>query len=280
MDERRRKVLDLFTKGHPRSELEMSQTLRHPLTGLWLTEGAEFKEWCRVPGSRIWLSGIPGAGKSVIAGAIIDECMRIRQSSPRTALAYFFCTYRDTQTHESSNILSSLASQLARQDEKAYQILEQYYGELRSHKDLPGEPRTGRLLKILKEICALYDQVFLIVDGLDECGTHTDDTLKSLLLLLGKESQEFISMALLSRDEIPIRQQLEDNFGHIEIAAHTEDVQLYVAAEIDQRISSKKLRIRDISLKDEIMAQLVDGAKGMYVKVQLLAWMQHLLNTS
>jgi hypothetical protein len=38
MDNRRSKVLQLFTTADPRSELEMNQRLRHPLTGLWLTE--------------------------------------------------------------------------------------------------------------------------------------------------------------------------------------------------------------------------------------------------
>jgi len=73
-----------------------------------------------------------------------------------------------------------------------------------------------------------------------------------------------VSLALLSRDERNIRDKLEDGFTHIPIAAHTEDVRLYVGAEIETRMRSKKLRIRSQSLKEEIINTLVDGAQGMY----------------
>jgi hypothetical protein len=52
-------------------------------------------------------------------------------------------------------------------------------------------------------------------------------------------------------------------FGHIEIAAHTEDVEHYVRTEIEDRLKKKKLRLKSSNLKDEIVRQLVTRAKGM-----------------
>ncbi|KAF6810753.1 ankyrin repeat protein [Colletotrichum plurivorum] len=79
------------------------------------------------------------------------------------------------------------------------------------------------------------------------------------------ESQptEPISLAILSRNEIQIRHTLEPHFNNIEIAAHTKDLQQYVSSELNERIGSRQLRIRDLNLKDEILTRLVKGAHGM-----------------
>ncbi|OTA97061.1 hypothetical protein M434DRAFT_333222 [Hypoxylon sp. CO27-5] len=264
LDQARREVLKLFTKdANPELDFEMNKKLRHPLTGIWFTESAEFKEWYGHPGSNIWISGIPGAGKSVLAGAIITKCLQLNSANDKVALAYFFCTYKDSKTHLPRSILSSLASQIAIQNEGAFQILQEYYEELRSHKHLPRDPSPGRLLEILARMSSFFDQVFVVIDGLDECDTHIDEVVENLTELSTLRSHGIITTALLSRDELQIRLQLETDFKHIDIEAHTEDIQLYVASELEKRTSSKKLRLRDLALKDQIMTQLVNGAKGM-----------------
>ncbi|KAH7127964.1 hypothetical protein B0J13DRAFT_530646 [Dactylonectria estremocensis] len=262
LDQKRRDVLGFFTKVNPRAEFEINRKLRHPLTGLWLTEGTDFEEWYSTPGSMAWFTGIPGAGKSVIAGAIISECLQRNMAGK--AVAYFFCTHRDKRTQQSSNILSSLCAQLALQDEAAYSILETYHDELRSNLHLQGEPEPESLIGVLQKMGGSYNQAFLIVDGLDECDDQVEINLKNLVSLAVRDDQEKISLALLSRDEVPIRHQVESDFRCIELEAHTEDIQLYVASELEQRINSRKLRLRDMTLKDQIMAKLVDGAKGMF----------------
>ncbi|XXG99332.1 hypothetical protein Hte_005669 [Hypoxylon texense] len=264
LDQARQEVLKFFTKEvNPRPDFEMNRKLRHPLTALWFTESLDFQEWYSNPGSRLWISGIPGAGKSVLAGAIIMKCLQLSSVNDKVASAYFFCSYKDDKTHLAKNILSSLASQIAMQNEAAFQILEAYYKTLRPDKHLPGDPSSDILLGIIDKMSSSLDQVFIVVDGLDECDTHTDDVVHSLVDLSVSRNNKIITTALLSRDELPIRLQLESTFMNVDIEAHIEDIQLYVASELENRICSKKLRLRDLSLKDQIMTQLVNGAKGM-----------------
>ncbi|OTA68801.1 ankyrin, partial [Hypoxylon sp. EC38] len=246
------KILDIETK------IILDQARREVL------KLSEFKEWYGHPGSNIWISGIPGAGKSVLAGAIITKCLQLNSANDKVALAYFFCTYKDSKTHLPRSILSSLTSQIAIQNEGAFQILQEYYEELRSHKHLPKDPSPDRLLEILSRMSSFFDQVFVVIDGLDECDTHIDEVVENLTELSTLRSHGIITTALLSRDELQIRLQLETDFKHVDIEAHTEDIQLYVASELEKRTSSKKLRLRDLALKDQIMTQLVNGAKGMF----------------
>ncbi len=120
------KVLDFFARNiDNRSVFDMHRNRRHPLTCIWFTQSQVFQEWQNTPGSKLWVSGIPGAGKSVISSVIIAECLQLTASnndvtSRQTALAYSFCSYRDIKTHTILNILSSLASYVARQDERAF----------------------------------------------------------------------------------------------------------------------------------------------------------------
>ncbi|RSL75369.1 hypothetical protein CEP51_010926 [Fusarium floridanum] len=245
LDRKRREVLKAFNKVDARPELEKNRTLRHPMTGLWLTESSDFEDWYSTPKARIWCSGIPGAGKSVIAGAVVDECLQ------------------RTQTKPANNILSSLCSQLALQDERAYGILEAYHEELQSNQ-IRGLPTTPGLVQTLYAMCEVFTQVYLIVDGLDECGDEVESTVDDLVSLSLADENHTIHLFLLSRDEFIIRQRTMPQFHWIEIEAHTQDVQLYVATELEKRISKKKLRLRDMALKDEILAKLVEGAKGMF----------------
>jgi hypothetical protein len=267
LDDKREKILGAFLLVNPRVEFEVNKSLRHPMTALWLTEGTDFQDWFNVEKSRLWCSGIPGAGKSVIAGAIVDECLQLTQNQPNTALGYFFCTYRNPLTVLPCNILSALCYQLALQHEAAFQILEAYYKELDPSSHLPVPLKTSRLIEVLHDICGVFSRVYLVVDGLDECGDHTDETVRSMLRISLATANKNINVALLSRDELMIREKLEMHFHWIEIEAHTQDIQLYVASELATLIEERRLRLRDPSLKDEIVAKLVEGAKGMYVSI-------------
>ncbi|KAF5001141.1 hypothetical protein FGRMN_1252 [Fusarium graminum] len=75
---------------------------------------------------------IPGGGKSVLAAATVEECLQRNAGNTSRTVAYFFCTYRSELSEKPSNILLSLCTQLALQDESAFEILQKYYDELYS----------------------------------------------------------------------------------------------------------------------------------------------------
>lgn len=267
----RRAIVDFFLKYNPQQNYEMSLRLRHPRTGLWLTLMPQFQTWVLCPDSRLWLSGIPGAGKTVLAGTIVEQALQ--RSSDQVATAFFFCDYKDGRTQTPENILCALASQLAIQKEETYALLERHHTELHPKAGLPRNPSRSDLQRLLQDMVKSFDHVFLIVDGLDECGDHTPDVIDALLEIL--DESDNISAAFLSRDEDDIRDRLvpgnhdgtdthgDDEFVRIEIAAHTQDVMEFVTAEIETRITNRRLRLTDLEVKGEIIERLIAGAKGM-----------------
>ena len=262
VDGRKQRILDYFMKTSPQPNLEMSIKLRHAMTGLWLTESSEFTTWLETPGSKLWCSGIPGAGKTVLAGSVVQEALTRSYTVPDVGAGFFFCDYKDYSTWDPANILGAIASQLARQKDEAFDILSQYYDELHPTRGLPKTPDPDELRARISTMSEKFSHTIIIVDGLDECDDRTDDVVDSLSELVDYSTA--VSMALFSRNHYNIRVRLEEaDFEHIAIAAHTEDIQLYVAAELDKRIRSRRLQLTNMEMKDEIMETLVNRAEGM-----------------
>ncbi|KAF0315992.1 ankyrin repeat protein [Colletotrichum asianum] len=262
-DSHQKEVLRFFLPYNPQPNYEMSVKLRHPMTGMWLERLPSFQTWLSSPSSRLWLSGIPGAGKTVLAGSIIGQALL--RCSDTVAVGFFFCDYKNELTQTPVSVLGALAHQIARQNEQAYLMLEEYYSELHPERGLPRSPDPDDLARVIVTMAKAFDQVYLVIDGLDECQDSTDEVVRALCDI-GENSDE-ISLALLSRHEGNIRDSLqgpETHFINIQIAAHKEDITEYVTSEIQERIRNKRLHLEDLSLQGEILDGLVDGANGMF----------------
>lgn len=261
IDDRKQRVLDYFMKVNPQPNLEMSIKLRHAMTGLWLTESPPFSQWLETPGSKLWLSGIPGAGKTVLAGSVIQEAFAHSYTVDEVSVGFFFCDYKNAATWDAANILGAVASQLARQKNEAFDILQGYYDELHPPRGLSKTPGPEELRARIGKMSELFGQTIIIIDGLDECGDSTDVVVEILTELAAYAAK--VSMALFSRDHYNIRFRLESNFEHIPIAAHTEDIKLYVGAELEKRIRTRQPQPTNMEIKDEIFETLVNRAEGM-----------------
>ncbi|KAK3385840.1 ankyrin repeat-containing domain protein [Podospora didyma] len=264
---KRRQVLGHFMRFDPQTRLETSVGLRHPFTGLWLTHGDEFKTWLSTPQSKLWLAGIPGAGKTVLAGAMIEEALSVSNIS--CAVGYFFCDASKGVAASLNDLLSdllgALACQLAQQRDDAFDVLEEYFTELNPEPGPRRPATTKRLAAVLFDMIQVFDRVYIVVDGIDEYGDMAGDVIDSLKDLW--ETTTTCSVALLSRDEPHIRDMLEDDFEYVKVAARRDDIEPYVIAQIEEKIRLKKLRIKGKipdDVKESIIRTLVDGSDGMF----------------
>lgn len=64
LDKGRRKILNSFGTIDPGQYQQKFIKLRQPGTGIWFTDGSEFKQWMGSRNGKLWLCGI---GRSVIA---------------------------------------------------------------------------------------------------------------------------------------------------------------------------------------------------------------------
>lgn len=64
LDRGRQKILNSFGTIDPEQYQQNFIKLRQPGTGVWLTDGSEFKQWMSSRNGKLWLHGI---GRSIIA---------------------------------------------------------------------------------------------------------------------------------------------------------------------------------------------------------------------
>ena len=266
IDAERKRILEYVGKIDPKANQATGLKLRQPGTGTWFTDGPEFRNWLSTNNAKLWLFGIPGAGKTVLTSTIIQEAEK--QSPKGDGIAYFFCDYKDSATQDVVNILGALVRQFAIQDEQSFEILENYYQRHLPQKahalvptGSPTPPTAEELHGLIQVMTKSFDNALIIVDALDEC-TGDRSTVMELLESLNKPGANNIKTLFTSRDEYDIRARLAD-YVSVSIAARSSDLRLYVASEFELRMRNKKLRVRDPTLKEEIMTRLVEGAEGM-----------------
>ncbi|PSN71685.1 hypothetical protein BS50DRAFT_234023 [Corynespora cassiicola Philippines] len=262
LDERRTNILKTYFFVDAKLSFSINTKLRYPTTGSWLSGDPVFQNWLNGNASCLWLSGIPGAGKTVLSTLVIEDC--IKRSGAGRAVAYFYCDYKDKNSQDPVKLLGTLASQIARQAPEAFELLERYHERWNPENSLRVNPDAKDLLSLLKKMICVFDDVRLVVDALDECGDNTR-LISNLLKELASSDGANVSLALFSRDEADIRDILTPPFSkHVEIAAHTEDVEQYARADIENRVLEKKLRVINPELKEEIVLHLVEKADGMF----------------
>ncbi|KAK6085081.1 ankyrin repeat protein [Seiridium cupressi] len=218
-----------------------------------------YTRWLDVPHSHLWLSGIAGAGKSVLAGTLIEDALQ--RSAEKIAVAFFYCDYRNEQSQTPLGILGAIAVQIALQSGEAFDILQEYYEELHPSQGLEKQPEVEGLQETLGKMVQNMERALIIVDGIDEAIGLTTDLLPALLPISVHEN---VSLALISRDEIAIREALESDFSEVSIAATSDDVRQYVTGEIETRVRSKRLRHVGARMKEDILERLLEGACGMF----------------
>ncbi|MCJ1388912.1 hypothetical protein MMC18_001763 [Xylographa bjoerkii] len=226
-----------FSPTNPERNHQAACDLYQSGTGLWIYDLPEYNKWIQGRNTALWIYGIPDAGKTILASLII-----------RTVSLY---------------VLGSLIMQLALQNESAFQEVRNYYTECRLHGRLSNQTNATALAELLQSISRKFEEVTIVIDGLDECGSVIEDPpisrpqFVSIMSTLHDSALGTIRILIMSRSEADIRTGLSD-FPSISIAAKSQDLELYVHAK------ASSLSIRDKELRAEIIQTLINRADGMF----------------
>lgn len=261
LDEKKAKVIKFFRPVDPRVNHDMSLKLRLPGTGRWFEDVQEYKDWRDGTTTGLWIYGIPGAGKTVLTSTIIQLVMNACDDT--SAVAYFYCDYRDVERQKLINIMGAIAVQLALRSQDAFAQLEDYYDLLHPnmHTDLAVD--ANQFQQCLHKMVKVFARVTVVIDGVDECQEENTAVTK-FLVSLQESTKQNTHVAFLSRDEQHIREVVESTgMACVAVAAHEDDLTLYVAAELKQRMNDKRLRVRSKDLQALIVKRLATEAHGM-----------------
>ncbi|KAF6819205.1 hypothetical protein CPLU01_13101 [Colletotrichum plurivorum] len=233
---------------------------RQPGTGLWLVQGAAFKAWLGQPGSSLWLRGFAGCGKSVLCSTAIQHTLRRRgfDRESRVGIAFFFFTFNDETKQETSSMLRALVLQLSDQLKKPHHKLAELYDNYKR-----ATPPGRSLLECLHQICISFQDVYVILDALDESprDSYRAAMLETLTEMRGW-SDCHLHLLVTSRDEVDIREELEANQVETIPLKNDEidqDIALFVSRHLRE---NRRLRKWSFSF-DEIERVLTEKAQGV-----------------
>ncbi|GFF58975.1 hypothetical protein IFM62136_03997 [Aspergillus lentulus] len=229
-------------------------------TGTWLFKDDVVKDWLNINNGSsrvVWLQGIPGSGKTFLAGAVVDKAYTIGHT------AFAFLSHTFSTSTSALGVLHSLLFQVASQHEDLQDVLCHSTNEqIKSNITVA--------VDTLKSILDCAGQVFLIVDGLDEIDEVERRVLLKQLLHLSHECHEtriFIS----SRREEDIAVILEARSETIRVGGRNEEsIQVFVDYQLKQIFQSRRFPPQ---IQDEIkrsLAPLASKAKGMFLYAKIV----------
>ncbi|KXH32131.1 hypothetical protein CNYM01_09317 [Colletotrichum nymphaeae SA-01] len=159
--------------------------LWHPGTLAWFLASADFKLWSSEKGHLLFIHGVPGVGKSVLASVVAHSLANTVQLGVATLICYGEST---ANTEEA--LLLSLLKQLSRS------ITSRPAGSLPLRQKRKDSPSHQEILEALKDVVAEFERVHIIVDGLDQLQDHTR---MSLLRSLKKLNDQGVGVLTTSR---------------------------------------------------------------------------------
>lgn len=257
MDQESIKVLDWLSSIDCHSKQREVLSRRQEGTGEWLFESQEYRNWLDGKHKLLWCSGSPGAGKTVLASAIIDD-LETRFSASETGVAFIYCNYAEKTTV--AEYISSIIQQLVRQ---RYVIPDYVLDLYHKHRSMGTRLSEADAVYLLRSLVAELPYFYLIVDALDECEEAKKTRTKLIHKLRSLPSNT--NLLLISRRLGDIEEKLSDA-PHLEIRASDSDIRTYLEARIDAEDKLLKFCKKDPTLRTTIVGKIAEKAHGMFVK--------------
>ncbi|KAF5724687.1 ankyrin repeat [Fusarium mundagurra] len=235
-------------------------------TGQQFTSSREFESWLRTKNTMLFCSGMPGAGKTIITAITVDYLKTRFKDDHGTGVAYVYCNYQTTKKQEVQDLFTSILKQLAQLQHPLPSALKSLYLEKCNGRERPSADDVN---KTLRDVINSFDQVFIMVDAIDEF--EATESLFSELSSL--QEHTLANLFITSR---PPAQSLENTLYKLrgclrkDIQADDHDVKLY----IDQRMTDMLLlseanneiseRIKE-DLKKLIRKRLSEVVNGIFL---------------
>jgi hypothetical protein len=215
----------------------------------------EWADWLAGKLRCLWIHGIPGAGKTVLASYLIDTVVSHCKDEfgPRSAALYYYCYFGNNQD-ECAPLLRWLVTQLCR---RVRAVPADIYARFRQRH----EPSLVELLKALATLLNEFERVYVIVDAVDESKPR-DDLLKTIRDLVTDPRFSKIQLLVTSRRYLDIETVLEEISKPVSLSNDfiDHDIDLFVRSSLQK---DPKFQRWSSELRDEVGTTLTNRAKGM-----------------
>ena len=166
LEQRIDRILQWLAAPDPSSNHNKACQTKQRDTGRWLIESLNYINWKRQRASFLWLHGIPGCGKTVLCSTIIEDTASTCQAAGRNILAYYYFDFNESKKQTCEGLLRSLVTQLFSHRSESSMTMETLFTKCGEGQR---EPTCQSLARALRELSEHFDEMYLILDALDEC---------------------------------------------------------------------------------------------------------------
>ncbi|KIJ07625.1 hypothetical protein PAXINDRAFT_19198 [Paxillus involutus ATCC 200175] len=150
--------------------------------GSWFARNEQFRKWLGEPGTAMWISGRPGFGKTVLFSTSVEDTCRHASARGSTCYcAYFYFDARESGgvLRKFETLIRSVLHQLCFTRADIPDPMKRLYGVDREEHP---EPTLAQLKTTLGEVVQGFDEVYIMIDALDECDSQEEllDWMESL----------------------------------------------------------------------------------------------------
>ncbi|KAH6878928.1 hypothetical protein BKA58DRAFT_466538 [Alternaria rosae] len=229
---------------------------RHiPGTGEWLLHSKQFQDWEDSNAGTMWITGLPGAGKTLLCASIIRHVQQL--CTDTTAIVYFFCDHRDRAKMAHENFAASVVRQVMEASPLSLERGRVLYNEKSKKGSRPCHKEE--YIPLIRSSIACLKEVFVIVDALDE-STEGDAIAQSLTTIhnSGKSAGCRIRTLLTSRFDARTQGRYPNlAMTHIILAENMRpDTQHYIKEELQLRLAKGVLKVRNTSIMPVIQRHI------------------------
>ncbi|KAH7381988.1 hypothetical protein BKA64DRAFT_584001 [Cadophora sp. MPI-SDFR-AT-0126] len=255
---------------------ESCQKAKSPGTGVWILKNEKVRNWLQpdVPeSSLLWVNGIPGAGKTILASIIIDASIKNGADST----AYFYCKENDAEKNTCISVYRGILSQLLNN----HRELVPYYWDKMVSTGETVLTTTHLAEGLLKTILEKAESSRIIVDGLDECNADQRKLLlaffTNIVGIRDEKEPGKLRVVFMSQDYNDIQKALQaaTNFQLSE-EENKADIETYVHEQtsmIQQKFDLETATARDIE------ETTCGRARGMFLFAKLVMEYLHGLDS-
>ncbi|KAF5686302.1 zinc finger C2H2-type integrase DNA-binding protein [Fusarium circinatum] len=255
----------------PAADQDLFSKIRaeYPGTGRWLLDNETFKGWFNLRYARIppllWITGLPGAGKTVLTSLIVEEVQKL---TPRPRVLFFYCKQSLPDHNTFLALARSFILQLLNQDKSLLLYLH------RKHCDsneavMSSIPLVQEILRFLLSSCK---SAYIVIDGLDECDREERKVITQWFRRLVESLSEnapdrFRCLFVSQADRIGTKDLQGLAKINIEPQDNRQDVLAY------SRVQAEELRHKFDFSEDEssrIAVAIAENVKGIFLLAKLI----------
>ncbi|KAF5491713.1 Ankyrin-3 [Colletotrichum siamense] len=250
------------------SNHKLAMQSHHEGTGSWLLEDPIYRDWKATRSAFLWVSGIPGCGKTVLSSTLIED---VRSTYSSACLAYFYFDFNDSSKQTLDSLLRSLIQQCSQKNESSKACIHDLWKSRPARRD--EQPTTQQLYDCLVKILNQSDETWVIIDALDECTTRDGSYVDGILSFIKQLKQDAVGsthILVTSRSVEDIERSFtewaqKECFISLQHSLIQDDIQAYIRHELRpggrfQRWHEKKY---EWVLK-EIESTLMSKVDGMF----------------